>query len=92
MAERKAKIKSLGVYIKDMEMPKNCAVCPLEKDIFGRAVCFAIKDGKAIYEADLPSVEAENRRPSWCPLVLKGIIIYPKENAENAKGENNDTL
>lgn len=60
----------MGVYIKGIEIPKNCAVCILEKDLFGRAVCFGYEDGRALYKDDLPPVGSEERRPSWCPLVL----------------------
>ena len=59
----------MSVLIKGIEMPKNCAVCRLEKDIFGRAVCFGYEDGRALHEDDLPPVGNEERRPSWCPLV-----------------------
>lgn len=59
----------MSILIRGMEMPKNCAVCRLEKDLFGRAVCFGYEDGRALHKDDLPPVGNEERRPSWCPLV-----------------------
>lgn len=63
----------MSLLIRGASMPKNCAVCPLERDVFGRAVCCGKADGNRIatpiYEADLPSTDFEERRPSWCPLV-----------------------
>ena len=59
----------MSVLIKGMEMPKNCAVCRLEKDLFGRAICFGYEDGRALHKDDLPPVGNEERRPDWCPLV-----------------------
>lgn len=59
----------MGIYIKGMEMPKNCAVCRLERDLFGRVVCFGFEDGRALYKDDLPPVGSDERRPSWCPLI-----------------------
>ena len=63
----------MSLLIRGANMPKNCAVCPLERDVFGCAVCCGKADGDRIgtpiYEADLPSTDFEERRPSWCPLV-----------------------
>ena len=59
----------MSILIKGMEMPKNCAVCRLEKDLFGRAICFGYEDGRALHKDDLPPVGNEERRPDWCPLV-----------------------
>lgn len=63
----------MNLLIRGANMPKNCAVCPLERDVFGCAVCCGKADGDRIgtpiYEADLPSTDFEERRPSWCPLV-----------------------
>ena len=63
----------MSLLIRGANMPKNCTVCPLERDVFGCAVCCGKADGDRIgtpiYEADLPSTDFEERRPSWCPLV-----------------------
>ena len=59
----------MSILINGMEMPKNCAVCRLERDLFGRAVCFGYGDGRALMQGDLSPVGSEERRPSWCPLV-----------------------
>lgn len=59
----------MSVLVKDMEMPKNCAVCRLERDLFGRAVCFGFEDERALHKDDLPPPGSDERRPSWCPLI-----------------------
>lgn len=62
----------MDVLIKGIELPKNCAVCPLEADVFGAALCRVPHNGqlgRRIYEAELPPVGSEERRPYWCPLV-----------------------
>ena len=47
----------MGVYIKGMEMPNNCAECPLNHD----AEC-AVKNCMVTDDCYV-------RRASWCPLV-----------------------
>ena len=59
----------MSVLIKGVGMPKNCAVCPFQVTLFGCSACIAVKEVRRIYEADLPGVDSEERRPSWCPLV-----------------------
>ena len=51
----------MGVYIKGMEMPKNCIECHITKPyscwIVG--IIFSSEDESWIYK----------KRPNWCPLV-----------------------
>jgi len=79
----------MGVYIKDVEMPKNCWKCPFCLDFefldpYECAACMHdFEDGIDIYE---------NSRPDWCPLVEvpdhgdlvdKDEIIIPFLESEN---------
>ena len=55
-----------------IDMPKNCAVCPMQRNLFGASLCVVPHDnqnGRRIYEAELPPVGSECRRPYWCPLI-----------------------
>lgn len=61
----------MSIVVTGLDMPKNCAVCRLERDIFGRAVCFGFEDGRALHEDDFPPVGSEERRASWCPVEPK---------------------
>ncbi len=59
----------MGLYIRGMEMPKNCDVCPLIAEADDYHVCY-------INEQFIPwewvgehSSEQRHPKPSWCPLV-----------------------
>lgn len=58
----------MGIYIKGMEMPKNCFECIFAYDEW----CYAIKptDPNAKYlAAKTKPLIAINPRPTWCPLI-----------------------
>ena len=74
----------MGVYIKSIKMPRNCDECP----------CYYETEGAWRNECEVlrKEYDAEESRPSWCPLVhipphgdlidrdaLKGSLIveYP---------------
>lgn len=49
----------MGIYIKGMEMPENCAGCP-----YSTLGMDCVIEGKSVHVAWL-----ERKRPDWCPLV-----------------------
>lgn len=51
----------MGVYIKGMEMPKNCHECPLSEEEFVQC--------KITRKRFLKAVDAVSRRHPYCPLV-----------------------
>ena len=53
----------MGIYIKNMEMPMNCRLCPLWKFIH-------VSDGIKDYcDAAKKAIDEPFEKPDWCPLV-----------------------
>lgn len=59
----------MGVYIKNMEMPKNCDVCPLIAEADDYHVCYINEQFIPWEWIDEHSAEQRHPKPSWCPLV-----------------------
>ena len=72
----------MGVYIRDMTFPENCALCPYRKITYNhndfywiRAVCCVRGRGceeKTIYRGDSKDIMnyvLRSGRPEWCPLM-----------------------
>lgn len=56
----------MGVYIKDMEMPKSC---PCELLGIGYDVCCSFAGGIPARVKEFYECCQNGTRPSWCPLV-----------------------
>lgn len=59
----------MGVYIKGMEMPKSCDVCPLIAEADDYHVCYINEQFIPWEWVDEHSAEQRHPKPSWCPLV-----------------------
>ena len=53
----------MGVYIKDMTMPKGCVRCPWWDTEYEKTICRLWEDSIDI------GVDENTCRPDWCPLV-----------------------
>ena len=60
----------MGVYIKGMELPKDCPMCPLAHwDAADNFTGCNIVCGKKYAMSDKEYADS-NTRPDWCPLVF----------------------
>lgn len=69
----------MGVYIKDMEMPKCCAECNFCYPSGGH-FCHCIEEMYIPYDVFIEG------RPDWCPLkevdVITGIMYHPRDESQ----------
>lgn len=59
----------MGVYIRGMEMPKNCDACLLIAEADDYHVCYINEQFIPWEWIDEHSAEQRHPKPSWCPLV-----------------------
>ena len=59
----------MGIYIKDMDMPRSCDICPLRTENRWSYHEYCGVNGQRILWED---------KPDWCPL------IFIKEEEDNA--------
>ena len=74
----------MGVYIKDMEMPKSCIYCPMRKwhIIHGEKITYCMVAVKPI--------DDENEKPNWCPLIEVPEDVHPLLEYGGWTAEGND--
>lgn len=60
---------SMGVYIRGMEMPTSCDVCPFIAEADDYHVCYINEQFIPWEWIDEHSAEQRHPKPSWCPLV-----------------------
>ena len=59
----------MGVYIKGMEMPKNCDECPLLTEDEDYDVCF-VRKRRVMWEWEHDrGLKVIHPKPDWCPLI-----------------------
>lgn len=60
----------MGVYIKGMEMPKDCPMCPFANyDMFNTFSGCDITSGKRWAVKNDKDYAESSTRPDWCPLI-----------------------